>query len=344
MYTWRTKAVSLGRQFQMPTDDFERELGGDLLAAVARSFYLSLKFLPAELRGPGSLGYLLARATDTVADTETAPAEERLRLLAEMALAVEGGDTQAISADLAQLVKGQDDTVGEAMLLAKFGRCLQWLAAVPEWQREAIRRVLIPITKGQREDLERFMGEGTQVLEADEQLEQYAYDVAGCVGVFWTDLGFGAFDTAFASRPRAEMEELGTNYGKGLQLLNILRDFAEDFDNGRCYFPGANVSDGAEAIWQEQSPRWLARCRELISAAPDYIDAVASKRARLATALPAIIGGKTLALLEAADWNEVATGVKVPRSEVKGILAKAGLVNFRRSGLGKMCREALSRA
>ena len=47
----------------------ERELGGQLLAAVSRSFYLTLKALPKELREPISLAYLLARTADTIADT-----------------------------------------------------------------------------------------------------------------------------------------------------------------------------------------------------------------------------------------------------------------------------------
>src|SRR5205085_6562347 len=45
------------------------DLVGDLLRRVSRSFYLSLAILPRPLREPIGLAYLLARATDTVADT-----------------------------------------------------------------------------------------------------------------------------------------------------------------------------------------------------------------------------------------------------------------------------------
>ena len=44
------------------------DLTGDLLRGVSRSFYLSLRILPAALREPIGLAYLLARAADTVAD------------------------------------------------------------------------------------------------------------------------------------------------------------------------------------------------------------------------------------------------------------------------------------
>ena len=53
-----------------------RPLQGSLLAAVSRSFYLSLRFLPSPVRGALSVSYLLARAADTIADVEASPAEQ----------------------------------------------------------------------------------------------------------------------------------------------------------------------------------------------------------------------------------------------------------------------------
>ena len=48
-----------------------------LLRDVSRSFYLSIRVLPAPLRQPVAVGYLLARATDTLADTAQLPAGQR---------------------------------------------------------------------------------------------------------------------------------------------------------------------------------------------------------------------------------------------------------------------------
>ena len=72
-----------------------RSLQGPLLAAVSRSFYLSLRFLPPPVRGALSVGYLLARAADTMADVEASPAAERLGLLAQFRTALtEGPDAE----------------------------------------------------------------------------------------------------------------------------------------------------------------------------------------------------------------------------------------------------------
>src|SRR5438045_9068521 len=57
------------------------ELGGPLLKSVSRSFYLSIRILPRDLQAPIGLAYLLARASDTIADTADASETVRLRHL-----------------------------------------------------------------------------------------------------------------------------------------------------------------------------------------------------------------------------------------------------------------------
>ncbi|HEV2045308.1 MAG TPA: squalene/phytoene synthase family protein, partial [Chthoniobacterales bacterium] len=65
--------------------DSVRQLRGSILRSVSRTFYLSVRISPKRLREPVALAYLLARASDTVADTTDLPAElraEKLRVLA----------------------------------------------------------------------------------------------------------------------------------------------------------------------------------------------------------------------------------------------------------------------
>ena len=49
--------------------DAPNELLTATLKDVSRSFYLTLRVLPARIRTPIGLAYLLARTSDTVADT-----------------------------------------------------------------------------------------------------------------------------------------------------------------------------------------------------------------------------------------------------------------------------------
>ncbi|MFP6874677.1 MAG: squalene/phytoene synthase family protein [Verrucomicrobiales bacterium] len=323
-------------------DDFERELGGDLLESVSRSFYLSLKMLPREIRGAASLGYLLARATDTVADTDAVVPGERLRVLSEMAAAVAGNGVVPDFTKLLGIQSAGSCENGELVILRSFACCLEWIGEMPAWQVEAIRRVVASVIRGQRDDLQRFSVENPAALCSEGELEQYTHDVAGCVGVFWTDLGYGAYGERFARLPRGEMEELGKNYGKGLQLLNILRDLPEDLLSGRCYIPGADPEGGGRLIWEADAVCWRERCRELLSSAGKYINAVNSRRLRLATALPALIGAKTLNRLNSAGWEELQARVKLERPEIKRLLAKGLLASVRRHSLGKLLGELLA--
>src|SRR6202167_6325286 len=56
----------------------------DLLKAASRSFYLTLRVLPARVRPQIGLAYLLARTTDTIADTEIVPPAQRLDALQKL--------------------------------------------------------------------------------------------------------------------------------------------------------------------------------------------------------------------------------------------------------------------
>src|SRR3954447_8010560 len=67
-----------------------QQLRGELLRSVSRSFYLSLRVLPEPLRDPLSLAYLLARATDTIADTPEPPVALRMEALGQLAAAIQG--------------------------------------------------------------------------------------------------------------------------------------------------------------------------------------------------------------------------------------------------------------
>src|SRR5436190_24075837 len=56
----------------------------DLLKQTSRSFYLTLRVLPRAIRPQIGLAYLLARTTDTIADTEIVPVTQRLEALQKL--------------------------------------------------------------------------------------------------------------------------------------------------------------------------------------------------------------------------------------------------------------------
>jgi len=307
--------------------DFQKEFGEKMIASVSRSFYLSLRFLPSEMRGTASLAYLLARATDTVADTSALPENDRLAFLEQMGLSIYG-EVQA--PQLKPSFKEGEISEGEKVLLEKWQHCLEWLQSLKEVRQLAIHKVMRSIIKGQSDDLRNFSGNEFSALGTEEELDQYTYDVAGSVGVFWTEIGFDAYGTDFSELDFEEMALLGENYGKGLQLLNILRDFPEDFASGRCYFPGPFSGSDGEVIWNQVMERWQKRCGSLLQKSADYVGALNGARVRFATSLPALIGARTLNLIVNSGWDNLCGRIKVSRSEVKRIMLKAGLAGRKR--------------
>lgn len=306
-------------------------LATEVLRGVSRSFYLSLRWLPRPMRGPVALAYLLARASDTLADTEGVPVATRGALLGEFRRLVSaGGDTMSFAGLVAREFLPRQENVAERELLERAGECLAWLAELDARVAVPVREVVAVITGGQMLDLKRFDGAtaGKPCCLADDgELEDYAWRVAGCVGVFWTRVGVMAFGERFCIRPVAEMERLGAAFGKGLQLVNILRDLPADLRAGRCYLPVADPFDqpAMAAAWRH----WCARAREWLQDGLEYATAVRGWRVRAATALPARLGVDTLDLLE--------RGPVPPRDHVKLTRKRVWLAAL--GSLAMRCRE-----
>ncbi len=318
----------------------ERALGGQLLASVSRSFYLTLKALPRELREPISLAYLLARTADTIADTAAVPAPVRLECLRAFAGRVQGrpqagGALEAAIRD--QFVPHQQDAA-ERRLMERFTDALDWLGTMQGAALQAIRAVLEPIIRGQILDIERFPGDGQlRWLQSDAELHEYTWLVAGCVGEFWTEMcAVEKPGSLAAAADLPAMKAWGARYGQGLQLLNILRDVGEDLRDGRGYLPGGQ---GGEAALQAEWRRWLGVCREHLESGLQYVRHVADGKLRYATALPLLLGIRTVARLGEASWPEVLQGLKISRLEVARLLAEAAVACRNADALERLYRR-----
>lgn len=292
-----------------------------LLKGVSRSFYLTLRMLPGEMRGAAGLGYLLARTSDTLADTESVPADARLLYLDWFDRSVVGNEEPPRWP--VSLLNAPADP-RERRLLESTEGLLEMLDALPSLEAELVREVVAIIIGGQRLDLERFSGadaENPVALADDAALNDYTWRVAGCVGAFWTKLGFLTLGDRFSIEPESQLVEWGITYGKGLQLVNILRDFPADLANGRCYLPGSDVHD-TDALVQAHR-FWVERAVGKVDAGFTYAKALRSRRLRAATVLPAMIARETLDRLRGANWETLQNRVKVPRGRVYLALLRA---------------------
>jgi farnesyl-diphosphate farnesyltransferase len=328
-----------------------RKLQTAILRSVSRSFYLSIRFLPAQLREPIALAYLLARATDTVADTASVSRTVRTETLKMLSNGIQGSASREVVVDLAASFVPLQENAAERRLLCSLPDCLEWLEHVEEADRDDIRTVLEKITHGQMLDLQRF-DNPTEIraLQSAADLDEYTYLVAGCVGEFWTRLCFRHF-RGFASLSQTEMLALGKRYGMALQLINVLRDAGSDLRAGRCYFPEEELSAArltAAQILSEPGRfqpiylRWTEKAQNELERGMQYSRAIRSRRVRAATVLPALIGARTLALLRDAGGAALQRTVKVPRQEVRRMISSLAVTLASRKHVETMF-ERLSR-
>src|SRR5207248_6168054 len=103
------------------------DLRGSILASVSRSFYLSIRLLPKKLRDPVALGYLLARASDTIADTAELPIELRVEKLGLLARGIQGESLGDAIVDLSATIAPLQTNESERALIENLQSCLDWL-------------------------------------------------------------------------------------------------------------------------------------------------------------------------------------------------------------------------
>ncbi|MEN6527349.1 MAG: squalene/phytoene synthase family protein [Candidatus Polarisedimenticolia bacterium] len=324
----------------------------EILDRVSRSFALTIRALPRGLRAPVEIAYLLARAADTVADRDLVPPDRRRASLAALrravAAAAEAGQRRADEAALAALDVAADGEPADAVdaaeraLLDRLGVVLARLGALPPADRADAAWIVETLAATMDRELA-FFGAGAAALRAlsdGAALEAYTEGIAGCVGEFWTRL---VARKAPRLAPRALwLSRAGRRYGRGLQLVNVLRDLPRDLRRGRCFLPAADLAAvglaPADLLDPGAAPRllpvlrkWERIARLDLLAGLQYAAAlpVPAWRLRFASVLPARIGVLTLrALAEAppAARLDPARSIKVPRRAVRAAAFSAALL------------------
>jgi len=309
----------------------------ELLKQTSRTFYKTLRILPAAVRTQISLAYLLARTTDTIADTGIVPAEQRLRALRQLRDRILG--VRSTILDFTALAEQQGNPA-ERRLLEKCDLSLAQMSELTPDDLRRVREVLGTIISGQELDLQRFQnaaGGRIVALQRETELDDYTYRVAGCVGEFWTNMCRAHLF------PRAKLDDArlmvdGIRFGKGLQLVNILRDLPVDLRKGRCYLPSETLTQEdllptdllQPANLGKFSPlyqRYLDRAAAHLAAGWQYTNLIprGQMRVRLACAWPILIGVETIRRLRSENILDASQRVKIPRAAVKRIIFRSVL-------------------
>ncbi|NKB46682.1 MAG: hypothetical protein GKR77_02745 [Legionellales bacterium] len=284
-----------------------------LTRSVSRSFYLTLRLLPAAVRDSACVAYLLARISDTLADTPTVELAQRTIWLQQFATLcrLPVNLTDPSLADLAAACAPHQTNIAEQHLMSELTFCLTCLTQLPTMEQQRIQAVLQPILRGQQFDLQRFTQGETAPLTASE-LEGYTYQVAGCVGEYLSTL-FADNLKGWSDQSLEQMRQWGMHYGCGLQLINMVRDLAVDQQHGRYYLNSAAIKPALQQAQAYLQDGWR------------YVTHLQSKRLRWVCLLPLLIGLQTLIQWLQTDSTMDTTVVRIGRSRVYAILGLSGV-------------------
>jgi farnesyl-diphosphate farnesyltransferase len=312
---------------------FNSELDS-ILEGTSRSFYLSLKELPNSIRSQVSLLYMLARTSDTIADSEQGDSGELMLALESYNDFSQGKTANLI--DLSALADLQRNK-SEASLLMNVEKIVSKIGEFSDSDQKEIRRCLGIIIGGQILDLQRFSSNAGSIipLDSDQELDDYAYRVAGSVGEFWTRMSLDHIFQLTGEGQEAALFEKGIRFGKALQMINILRDIPADLSLGRCYIPkssldeyGMTPSDLIEPTKMDSFrplyDRYLDLTDEYLASAIQYIEMLPHWKLRLRAAcmFPVIIGKRTVSKLREGNALDPSNRLKIDRSEIKEVIKK----------------------
>jgi 15-cis-phytoene synthase len=256
-----------------------REVCRKLTQHHAKTFYFASHVLLAQKRHDAYAVYAFCRHVDDqidLAPNETA----RLRAFADL----------------------------EHLLHAAYQPDRETPAHFPPWLtafRETIQRRLIPA--GYFEDLLKgvAMDRGRVRIQTWEELDSYCYHVASVVGLIMVHV---------LTKPSPEMLKPARDLGTAMQLTNILRDVAEDWQRDRVYLPATELAkfgltaddiarqradDSFRALMRFQ----VDRARAYYSSAEPGLAMLPSDGSRFCARLMSVIYGGILDEIERADFQ-----------------------------------------
>ena len=307
----------------------------NLLKRTSRSFYPTLRYLPKKVRGQIGLLYLLARVADTIADSKHGETEVLLKLIREYNDAAQ--EKSAKLPNFSAIAEIQENP-NEADLLKNVKDVVDALDIYDKNDQKRMLECLDTIVGGQILDLQRFgpakEGGNISALKNNQEMDDYTYRVAGCVGVFWTKMSL-AHLIKMDDNKQEDFFAKGIRFGKALQMINILRDIPEDLRFGRCYIPSDELSrhglipddllnpnniDKFRPLYDE----YLDLTNEHLDAAIEYIKMIPETQFRLKAScmLPVLIGQRTVTLLREGNILDASDRIKVTRDEIKSYARK----------------------
>jgi farnesyl-diphosphate farnesyltransferase len=330
----RRVVASLERHRRMAACGDDLRYCATILPSVSRTFALSIAALPGSLHDAVLAAYLLCRLVDSIEDEAGIDPVTREALFACFEETLCQNDRLTSDLERALRSAGVGEGSADGDLCRRAGAPVRVFRALPACQRRVIRPRVLVMLSGMREYCRRGDGEGGLRIESLEDLERYCYYVAGTVGRLLTDLFAMATPDSEPMR-RETIARTAVSFGVGLQMVNIVKDVAEDFERGTVFLPADQLESGgcpvSELLNMERRDAGLAVVRSVCARARFHLDKAIrytvswplpqGEPVRQFCAVPLLLALATLGEVEnGRDTLRAGESPKVSREVVAGVL------------------------
>jgi farnesyl-diphosphate farnesyltransferase len=238
----------------------------DFMSVVSRSFAAVTPCFEEPLDTFMSTAYLICRVADNIEDCKQ-PLSWQKERFNELKILL---NIPATASDTLAIWSQQDwlglDTHQKRLMQTSDGLMLwQIYALIPEKYRTVISRWVTTMANGMEEILDPQQKpllsqiNGITILETVDDYNTYCYIVAGTVGRMGTELAINHYHLD------SEISQIlltgSETCGRALQKTNIIKDFLEDFQEGKCYLPNVWLQEiGATPLQLQGAPQtWIQK-------------------------------------------------------------------------------------
>ena len=289
----------------------------DTLDKVSRSFAAVIRQLPEEISDVVCLFYLILRGLDSVEDDMDLSYEDKILLLREF---------YTKNFERGWKLENVGDKAEYRELLTNYDKVIEAFLALDVKYQNIITDICQKMGSGMADFVE-------SKITTLEDYNLYCHYVAGLVGIGLSEL-FAASE--IESKELESKDKLANSMGLFLQKTNIVRDYKEDMDENRIFWP--------EEVWTLYSPTFegfslnpnksesLSCLNHMVNDALshatdclDYLKILTNERAFRFCAIPQVMAIATLA--EVYNNQKVFTeNVKIRKGLAAKLILSAGSI------------------
>ncbi|MFS0728036.1 squalene/phytoene synthase family protein [Paenibacillus sp. 1P07SE] len=258
--------------------------GMNILLTNSRTFFIPISRLNGELQEAVASAYLCMRAIDEIEDHPEMPRDSKAYLLRHVSAAL---GTEEPEAELDRLFAPYAEALPEVTLRLK-----DWVRLSPDSAAPLVKQSTAVMASGMADWVDK-----NWLIQSREDLDHYTYCVAGAVGELLSDL-WRWHDGTETDRVKA------VAFGRGLQAVNILRNYGEDEERGVSFFPNN---------WTQE--QMFEYARHNLQEADAYVEALKPGQILEFCTIPLALAHGTLEALSSGDG-------KLTREHVMSIVSR----------------------